>query len=64
MEYISLEKLLDKSKGSVYKLVVLASRRALELAEGNPKLIPLNVAMKPSTIALQEIAQGKVKLKK
>jgi len=39
MAYMALENLLDKTEGSVYKLVVLASRRAMELAEGQPKLV-------------------------
>lgn len=64
MVYVPLEKLLDKSESSVYKLVILASKRALEIAEGQPKLVDVNSAMKPSTIALHEIAQGKVKYKK
>jgi DNA-directed RNA polymerase omega subunit len=64
MDYVALEKLLDKSGGSVYKLVVLASKRALELAEGQPKLVKdVNSATKPSTIALMEIMEGKVKVK-
>jgi len=64
MEYLALEKLLDKSGGSVYKLVVLASKRALELAEGQPKLVKdINSAAKPSTIALREVIEGRVKIK-
>lgn len=64
MEQISLENVLEKTKGSVYKLVVLASKRALEIAEGQPKLIQdFNSADKPSTIALMEIKEGKVKAK-
>ena len=39
MTYVALEKLLDKSCDSVYKLVILASKRALEIAEGQPKLV-------------------------
>lgn len=60
----ALENLLDKTGNSVYKLVNLASRRALEIAEGQPKLVDCSAAIKPSAIALQEIAEGKVKLKK
>ncbi len=59
MTDISVEKLLDKSENSVYKLVILTSHRALEIAEGSPKLIKDNFS-KPSTIALHEIAEGKV----
>ncbi|MCU0651133.1 MAG: DNA-directed RNA polymerase subunit omega [Candidatus Omnitrophica bacterium] len=64
MAYMALEKLLDKTEGSVYKLVVLASRRALELAEGQPKLIDgASSAIKPSIIALMEIMANKIQAK-
>jgi len=65
MDYdVPLEKLLDKSNDSIYKLVILASKRALEIAEGQPKLVDANSATKPSTVALYEIASGKVWSKK
>ncbi|KPK98712.1 MAG: hypothetical protein AMJ95_02945 [Omnitrophica WOR_2 bacterium SM23_72] len=64
MTYIALEKLLDKSCDSVYKLVILASKRALEIAEGQPKLVEAGASVKPSTVALQEVAEEKVKCKK
>lgn len=64
MEYVALEGLLDKSKGSIYKLVILASKRALEIAEGQPKLVATSASTKPSTTALFEIAEGKVFYKK
>jgi DNA-directed RNA polymerase omega subunit len=64
MAYVALEKLLDKSHESIYKLVILASKRALEIAEGQPKLVNANSSTKPSTIALYEIAEGKVQYKK
>ena len=64
MYYAALEKMLDKTDGSIYKLVVVASKRALELAEGNPKLVSdKNAGAKPSTVALREISEGKVKAK-
>jgi len=64
MSYVPLEKVLDKTDYSIYKLVVLASRRALEIADGQPKLVECNSSTKPSTIALEEIAAGKVVLKR
>ncbi len=64
MGYVALEKLLDKSCNSIYKLVILASKRALEIAEGQPKLVVVNASIKPSTVALYEIAEGKVYCKK
>jgi DNA-directed RNA polymerase omega subunit len=60
MSYIPIQDLLDKT-GSIYKLVVLASKRATELNAGAPKLVEMNHE-KVTTIALEEIAQGKVKL--
>ena len=64
MEYVPLEQLLEKAGDSVYKLVILASKRALEIAEGQPKLVDIDAHIKPSTIALHEIVEGKVKYKK
>lgn len=58
------ENMLDKSEKSIYKLVNLAAKRALELAEGQPKLVEDKTGTKPSTIALHEIANGKVEAKK
>lgn len=60
MLQVDMEQLLDKSGGSIYKLVIVASKRALEIAEGQPKLVDMLITAKPSTIALQEIAEGKV----
>lgn len=62
MSYVPLEKLIDKSNGSMYKLVVAVSRRALELAEGAPKLIDAPADIKVTTLAMQEMADGKVAL--
>lgn len=59
--YISTEDLLDKTN-SVYKLVILASKRALELNNGSPKLVETE-SKKVSTIALEEIKQGKIGMK-
>lgn len=62
---MELEKLLEHSNNSVYKLVVLTSKRALEIAEGQPKLvIGGGPSVKPSTVALQEVSEGKVVYKK
>ena len=60
MAYTSVQDLLSKTD-SIYKLVILASRRALELNAGAPKLVDAD-SEKVCTIALEEIAQGKVKL--
>lgn len=62
MSYIPLEGLVREKKGSVYKLVILASKRALEIEGGAPKLVE-NPSKKSTTTALQEIIQGKVNYK-
>ncbi len=59
---ISMEKLMEKT-GSLYKLVNLAAKRALEISEGSPKLVPGWAKEKPALAALREIAAGKVSLK-
>ena len=64
MGYQGRERLLDKSMGSIYKLVILASKRALEIAEGQPKLVADDASVKPSTVALHEIAAGKIEARK
>ena len=64
MGYQGREQLLDKSMGSIYKLVILASKRALEIAEGQPKLVWDDASVKPSTVALDEIAAGKIEARK
>lgn len=64
MDYQGREKLLDKSMGSIYKLVILASKRALEIAEGQPKLVADDASVKPSTVALHEIEAGKIEARK
>jgi DNA-directed RNA polymerase omega subunit len=62
--YVPLEKLLDKSENSIYKLVIMTSRRALEIAEGQPRLVEMDASVKPSTVALYEVAQGRLHCKK
>lgn len=60
MSYQPLEELLPKADGSIYKLVRMATNRALELSEGKPRLIENPSSDKITTIALEEIAQGKI----
>lgn len=59
---VSVENLLDKTENSIYKLVILASKRALELNEGSPKLVETD-AKKISAVALEEIREGKICMK-
>jgi DNA-directed RNA polymerase subunit omega len=60
MSYISLEKVLKKEDTSIFKLTLLAAARANELAQGAQPLVKTHTK-KVSTIALQEIAGGKVR---
>jgi DNA-directed RNA polymerase omega subunit len=60
MEYSAIEDLLPRAGGSVYRLVRMASKRALEISEGKPPLINQVSSDKPTTIALQEISKGRV----
>ena len=60
MGYVPLEDLLPKSGFSIYKLVRMASNRAIELADGQPRLVDVPAQMKTSTVAFEEIRAGKV----
>jgi len=61
MSYMPREKIF-KSTDSLYKLTTIAARRAIELNNGAQKLIETKTK-KFSTIALEEIIQGKVSYK-
>ena len=63
ISYVPIEDLLNKVD-SVYQLVVLASRRAIELSDGGEKLVDISPRVKPSIVALEEIRQGKITCKK
>ena len=58
----SIEKLMEKT-GSIYKLVILAAKRALEISEGSPRLVETGAKDKPAVIALREISDGKIGMK-
>ena len=62
MQDVAIDKLLDKT-GSIYKLVVLASRRAVELNEGAARLVDAPPDSKPTGVALKEILEGKIAYK-
>ena len=62
MEYINMEDLLKRVE-SKYKLVILASRRTLELNEGKEKLVESLPGAKLATIAIKEIEEGKISYK-
>jgi len=58
MQQAPIDELLKRCP-SIYKLVVVAAKRAKELSEGAPKLVETD-HKKVSSVALEEIRQGKV----
>lgn len=58
MIYPTLKALLQKVD-SKYTLVVAVSKRARQIVEGQPKLTKVH-SSKPVTIAVNEIAEGKI----
>ncbi len=58
MIYPSLDNLVDKVD-SKYTLVVLAAKRAREIMNGEESLLD-SKSNKPVTVALEEIAQGRI----
>ena len=59
-----MENLLENTQGSLYKLVILASRRALELGAGSEKLVDEMASnAKLTSIALKEIKENKISFK-
>lgn len=61
MSYMPREKIF-KNGDSIYKVTLIAAMRAIELNNGAKKLVD-STSNKVSTIALEEISQGKVKYK-
>lgn len=59
---IGVDELMKKTN-SIFKLAILASRRAYELSQGSAKLVEIDPNAKISTIALQEILSGKITYK-
>jgi len=58
MAQVPIEELLKRC-GSIYRLVILAAKRAKELAGGAPPLVESH-HKKVTSVALEEILQGKV----
>jgi DNA-directed RNA polymerase omega subunit len=61
MSYTPKDDLIKDDKTSIFKLTVLAARRAGELNQGSAKLIDTGRATKLTSVALGEIGQGKVR---
>jgi DNA-directed RNA polymerase subunit omega len=58
MAPVPIDELLKQCR-SIYKLVVIAAKRAKELSEGTPKFVETD-SKRVTSIALEEIRQGKV----
>ena len=59
--YIPNELLLEAAGGSIYKLAILAAKRALQLVDEDKPLIDNVSSEKVLEIALREIEQKKIK---
>lgn len=59
---IPIDELLKKT-GSIYKLSILAARRAVELSDGAAKLVDASLDAKAGQIALKEILEGRISYK-
>ena len=62
MKDIAIDTLLNAT-GSMYKLVVLASMRAVELSDGANNLVNAKPGARPINVALQEIVEGRITYK-
>ena len=60
---ISVDEISRKDK-SLYKMAILAGRRAEEISQGAGVLVESKSNEKPTTIALKEILADKVEYKK
>ena len=63
MADLPIEELLPRAGYSMYKLVSMAASRALELSDGKKCLAENSTTEKFTTMALEEIAQGKIEIK-
>ncbi|OQX87946.1 MAG: DNA-directed RNA polymerase subunit omega [Candidatus Omnitrophica bacterium 4484_70.2] len=61
-DYFPLEKLIEGANGSIYKLTILAAKRALQLVDGDKPLID-KPDSKPLENALREVAEKKIRVK-
>jgi DNA-directed RNA polymerase subunit K/omega len=61
-KYYPPEKLLQASEGSIYKLAILVSKRAMLLADGEKPLVE-GASEKLLDTALKEICENKITMK-
>lgn len=60
MSYVPLEKIVNENQSSLFKMVLVAAARANELVQGAQPLVKTS-SKKASTVAMEEIAAGKVR---
>ena len=60
MDALAIEDLLPQAKYSIYRLVRMAAKRALELSDGKPSLLAKPNSEKVTSIALEEVAHCRV----
>jgi DNA-directed RNA polymerase omega subunit len=58
-----MDDLLPGAGGNIFCLARIAMMRAIEIHSGKPALIRHSITEKSTTIALKEIALGKISLK-
>ena len=58
-----IEELLPRANHSIYTLVSMAAARALELSDGKRCLIDNPSSEKMTSMALEEISEGKIECK-
>lgn len=58
-KFIHLERMINAGAGSIYKLTILAAKRALQLADGEKPLVE-KPTEKVLDTAFREIASGKI----
>ncbi|MDD5584066.1 MAG: DNA-directed RNA polymerase subunit omega [Candidatus Omnitrophica bacterium] len=61
-KYVSVDRILGASNGSIFKITILAAKRALQLADGAKSLIE-KPGEKLLDNSLREIVEGKLKVK-
>jgi DNA-directed RNA polymerase omega subunit len=61
-KYVSVDRVLGASNGSIFKITILAAKRALQLADGAKSLIE-KPGEKLLDNALREIVDGKLRVK-
>ncbi|MBA2124151.1 hypothetical protein B9J78_04355 [bacterium Unc6] len=62
MEYVTVEPLIDKAENSIYKLVLLVSRRAIEISNSASAHSNQPTSKKATMQALEDVRTGVVRI--